>query len=235
MTGWEALCEATWPPLATRRLGPWRLRDGAGGGKRVSAATAEADWTPADIAPAAQAMREMGQAPLFMVRAGEDALDAALDAKGLRIVDPVVAMSAPVADLAAERPPRMSGFAVWPPLAVQCDIWAEGGIGPSRLAVMARVQGPKIALFGRADDRPAATAFVACHGDSAMLHALETRAALRRHGAGRHLMRHAALWAGAQGAATLWILVTRANAAARGLYASLGMAESGSYHYRIED
>jgi N-acetylglutamate synthase len=31
--------EATWPPAATTRLGPWLLRDGKGGGKRVSAAT----------------------------------------------------------------------------------------------------------------------------------------------------------------------------------------------------
>jgi N-acetylglutamate synthase len=42
--------EATWPPAARHRAGPWVLRDGAGGGKRVSAATAEGPVTAADLA-----------------------------------------------------------------------------------------------------------------------------------------------------------------------------------------
>ena len=35
----EAALEATWPPARAWTVGPWRIRDGAGGGKRVSAAT----------------------------------------------------------------------------------------------------------------------------------------------------------------------------------------------------
>ena len=34
----HAVAEATWPPAATQTLGPVTLRDGKGGGKRVSAA-----------------------------------------------------------------------------------------------------------------------------------------------------------------------------------------------------
>ena len=37
------VCEATWPPAAKTALGAWIIRDGQGGGNRVSAAT-EA-WT----------------------------------------------------------------------------------------------------------------------------------------------------------------------------------------------
>ena len=48
--------EATWPAASVVRLGPWAIRDGKGGGKRVSAATAETAWQPDDIAQAEGAM-----------------------------------------------------------------------------------------------------------------------------------------------------------------------------------
>ena len=40
-------------------------------------------------------------------------------------------------------------------------------------------------------------------------------------------------WGAAQGAGTLAVAVTRANAPARGLYASLGLTDVGQYHYRV--
>ena len=43
----------------------------------------------------------------------------------------------------------------------------------------------------------------------------------------------AAAWAAAEGAATLALAVTRANAPARALYARLGLAEAAAYHYRV--
>ena len=39
--------QATWPPLVTKSLGPWLIRTGAGGGKRVSAASAAGACTAA--------------------------------------------------------------------------------------------------------------------------------------------------------------------------------------------
>ena len=55
----------------------------------------------------------------------------------------------------------MAAFAHWPPLAIACDLWAEGGIGPARLAVMDRVEGAKSVILGRANDRASGVAFVA--------------------------------------------------------------------------
>ena len=52
--------EATWPPHATHRQGPWLIREGAGGGKRVSAASVEGDWHEADLAEAEEAMLALG-------------------------------------------------------------------------------------------------------------------------------------------------------------------------------
>ena len=219
--------EATWPPVGRSQLGPFTLRDGAGGGKRVSAATCDGPFTEADLAALESAMAD----PLVLIRAGDTALDAALDARGWRIVDPVVAYAAPVADLTAELP-FLTAFPHWPPLEVALSLWDEGGIGPARITVMDRVTGPKAAILGRSGDRPAGVAFVACNGAEAMVHALEVRDSQRRQGLGRHLLHAAANWAATQGATRLSLVVTRQNAAARALYARLGMQEVGQYHYR---
>ena len=41
--------DATWPAAARQVIDPWIIRDGQEGGKRVSAATPNSDWTQADI------------------------------------------------------------------------------------------------------------------------------------------------------------------------------------------
>jgi ribosomal protein S18 acetylase RimI-like enzyme len=99
--------------------------------------------------------------------------------------------------------------------------------------VRARAAEPRSFLLGRLDDRPAGCAFVAVHGDVAMLHAVEVAPLARRNGLGARMTRAAAVWAQARGAATLALAVTRANAPALALYRGLGMAEAGAYHYRL--
>ncbi len=221
-----AALEATWPPAASRRLGPWRLRDGAGGGKRVSAATAEGAWTPADIDAAEAAMPD----PLFMIRPEDAALDRALDDRGYARIDPVVAYAAAVSGAAPL--PVLRTFPHWPPLQIALDLWAEGHIGPARIAVMQRAAGPKTAILARHADRATGVAFVAVHDRTAMLHALEVTSSHRRHGSGRTILAAAAIWARDNGADTLALVVTEANQPARALYASQGMQVVGQYHYR---
>jgi ribosomal protein S18 acetylase RimI-like enzyme len=221
--------EATWPPAKAWSMGPFTCRDGAKGGKRVSAASCEGDFDGQELDAAIAAMDE----PLFVIREGQAALDAALDARGWHLIEPVVAYAAPVAQLTAELP-RLAAFPHWPPLEVAASIWAEGGIGPTRLAVMHRVAGAKAALLARVSDRPAGAAFVACHGSHAMLHALEVRPALRRKGVGQTLLHAAANWASEEGASHLSLVVTRQNTAALALYARLGMETVGQYHYRMK-
>jgi N-acetylglutamate synthase len=227
------LLDATWPAASVQHIGPWLIRQGQGGGSRVSAATAMSPVRAEDRVIAEQAMQDLGQTPLFMIRPGDDALEADLAAAGYVVKDPVLAYAAPVTTLAARDLPTKTAFRSWPPLALQADIWADAGIGPARLAIMDRVVGPKASFLGRVQDHPAGCAFVACHGPQAMLHALEVVPAFRRHGLGRHLMIAAARWARDQGAETLALAVTRANRAAIALYTSLGMEVVGQYHYRI--
>jgi ribosomal protein S18 acetylase RimI-like enzyme len=220
--------EATWPPARAWRAGAFTFRDGAGGGKRVSAAICEGDWSQSDLA-----RLEASAQPLVMIRPVDAELDAALEARGWRVVDPVVAYAAPVAALTAELP-SLAAFAHWPPLAIAATIWAEGGIGPARLAVMERVRGARAAILARHEDRPSGAAFIACHGAEAMLHALEVRPPQRRKGVGQTLLRAAANWAGTQGCDRLSLVVTERNVAARALYARLGMQVVGQYHYRMK-
>ena len=224
--------EATWPPARVHRVGPWLIREGAGGGQRVSAASAAGDWTEADIPQAEAAMEALGQKRLWLIREGDVDLDAALAARGYRLNDPVVAYAAPMAQVAGEISP-MAAFAHWPPLAITREIWAEGGIGLARIAVMERVVGRKTAILGRTDDTPAGAAFVALAGDCAMLHALEVRPGLRRQGSAHNMLRAAANWAQDQGATTFSLVVTEANAPARALYERAGMLPVGRYHYRV--
>lgn len=224
--------EATWPPAAIRRLGPWILRDGQGGGKRVSAASLDGPFDPAAIACAEGAMLAAGLRPLFQLDPSQPALDAALVARGYALVDPVVIYAADLSDLPQDLPPGMTSFPHWPPLGIAADLWAEGGIGPERLAVMHRATGPKTAILGRSRDRAAGVVFVALHGPVAMLHALEVTAPARRRGTGRSLLAAAAHWARGVGAGSLSLAVTTANAPARALYASFGLRAVGHYHYR---
>lgn len=233
MTDLAALAERTWPPAATHAVGPWLIREGRGGGQRVSAGSPLGAWQDSDIPLAEAAMQNLGQAPIFVIWPQDATLDAALEAKGYRKHDPVVIYQGDTAELAAVEPPFLSSFAHWPPLGIARALWAEGGVGPARLAVMDRVTLAKTAILGRTGDRAAGVAFVAATGNSAMLHALEVSPALRRQGTAHNILRSAARWSLDQGATQLYLLVTEANSNARHLYTSLGMSVVGQYHYRV--
>lgn len=232
-----AAITATWPPEETRHQGPFTLCRSQGGGNRVRAARLagpDASVGQGEIATAAGWMQAQDQPVRFMVLDSQPRLDAALAGAGYVVRDPTLILGGLSADLAVA-PPPVTVFEVWPPLAIQTEIWTEGGIGADRRAIMARAPEPKVSLFGRINDRPAAAAFVAVSGDIAMLHALEVSPEARRHGLARHMVGAAADWALRNAAPLLCVLVTRANTAARGLYASVGMQQWGGYHYRAPD
>ncbi len=230
-----AALDATWPAAAKKTVGPFTIRDGQGGGKRVSAATLDgAEATDTQIDAAEDAMRTLGQTPLFMIRPGDEALDKALADRGYEVVDPTRFYAAPAEEIAALPKAKNDVKTIhgWGPLAFMKELWREGGIGPERVAVMDRACDPKTGLLGRLDNSPGGTAFVAVDGDVAMLHALEVRKSSRRSGVGRGTTIDAAQWALKQGATTLALACTEANEAANALYSGMGMAHVGGYHYR---
>lgn len=225
------VCEGTWPPARVWAEGPWTLRDGAGGGKRVSATTARGAVTDGDIPSAEAAMRAVGQRPLFMIRAGDDALDAVLDARGYDLIDEVVLYVAPVETLMDQPIPRVTCFTIWEPLAIMAEIWATDGIGPARLDVMARAQ-IKTGILARWNEKPAGVGFAAVHGGIAMVHGVVVLPHQRQQGVAQWMMRAAAFWAHAQGAAYLSVLCVTANGPANALYTKMGFTRAGTYHYR---
>lgn len=219
---------ATWPAAEFGEAGGFRLRRGAGAGNRTSAATLEA--SAGDIAAAEAGMRGWGQRPLFMIRPGDEALDAELEARGYAVHDASLVLAARCDALGAGDPERASVGDML--LRIVADVWADGGIGPERLAVMARAPGPKAYLLGRTDDFVVGAGFVAGSGGVAVLHALEVAPKARRQGVGTAMTLSAAGWAAEHGMDRLLLAVTRANADARAVYGRLGFTEAATYHYR---
>ena len=228
-----AAVDATWPPAAAVRIGPWTIRDGQGGGKRVSAATAETEVAGDDLALAEEQMQALGQPPLFMIRAGEERLDTLLAARGYVVVDPVRLMVMPVAGLTDKPVPPVTAFEIREPLAIMAEIWEAGGIGPARLRVMGRARNGTGILL-RWNEKPAGTGFVAHSGNIAMVHAVEVLEHQRRQGVAAWIMRAAAFWAERQGADQMAVLCTEANSAANALYSALGFEPVAQYHYRMK-
>lgn len=227
--------EDTWPAADHADAGGFRVGRGLGAGGRVSSARAAGPWVPGDIAAAEAVHRAWNQPPVFRVPDGDAALTDALHDAGYRRDTPTAIMAAPVSVLADRPIPSLKTFAVWPPLAIQRDIWAAGNIGPARQAVMERVTGPRISVLGRVDDRAAGAAFAALCGDVAMVHAVEVLAPFRRRGLAGWMMRQAALWAQEEGATRIALAVSRANAAARAAWDGLGFAEVAGYAYFRRD
>lgn len=176
-------------------------------------------------------MGKLGQPPLFMIRKGEDALDDLLKARNYACVDPVVMYTLPVARLTDVPIPRVTAFHLWEPLAIMREIWAAGGVGPARLAVMARAR-TKTAILSRWKEKPGGVAFAAVHDGVCMVHAVEVLHHQRSQGVAQWMMRAAAFWAQSQGATQMAVLCTEANAPANRLYQALGFAPAGGYHYR---
>ncbi|MEP5728871.1 MAG: GNAT family N-acetyltransferase [Sulfitobacter sp.] len=223
--------DRTWPAARCWTSGQWTLRDGQGGGKRVSAATANGDVTKADIAIAEAAMMQIGQAPLFMIREDEEELDALLAEHGYEVIDPVILYSLPLAKLTDVAIPRVTAFHIWEPLAIMREIWASGGIGPERLEVMARAA-VKTAIFARWNEKPGGVGFAAMADDLCMVHAVEVPPHQRRQGVAQWIMRRAAFWAESQGARHMAVLCVEDNLGANALYRGLGFVPSARYHYR---
>ena len=224
-------CDHTWPAARRFTVGNWTLREGQGGGKRVSAATALGPVDSDDILQAETAMRAMGQQPLFMIRQGDDVLDALLETQGYAIIDPVILYTLPIAQLTDVPIPRVTAFTIWEPLAIMTEIWARGGIGAERLDVMARAR-VKTGVLARWNEKPACVAFAGVHENVCMVHAVEVLPHQRRQGVAEWLMRAAAYWGQTEGATHLAVLCVAQNIGANAFYRSLGFAATGRYHYR---
>lgn len=227
--------ETTWPAAETVDHGALRSGRGQGAGGRVSSTRSLSDdWHPDDIAAAETVHQGWGQRPMFRLADDDARLRAALLAHGYRSETPTAILAGACAALAAPVP-RLTTFAIWPPLAIQQDLWAAGNVDAARQAVMARVPLAKTAILGRLNDRAAGAAFVAVDGPVAMIHAVEVAPGFRRQGLAGWMVRTAASWALDQGADRLALAVSRDNTGARASYDRLGFREIAGYSYWVRD
>lgn len=231
--GLAAAFEASWPAAEQARAGGFLVGRGLGGGGRVSSARVVGLWRAEDIDEAARIHAGWDQPPMFRVSDRDQALIEELDQRGYAREIPTAILQIDCARLTDRPIPPVTTFCVWPPMAIQREIWTAGGIGPERQAVMARVAVPRTAILGRIDDRAAAAAFVAAHAGVAMIHALEVVPARRRQGLAGWVLRQAAHWAVENGAGRLGLAVSRANTTARALYDRLGFLEAEGYAYYV--
>ena len=166
------VCDAldvTWPAAFKSTVPGFSIREGKGGGQRVSAATTIGSFHTTQIGPAENAMRALGQDPLFMVRPGDGLMATHLEELGYVKKDTTLLYAIPTTEIAATKPPPITSFQVWPPLAAQREVWAEGGTHAARLAIMKRADCPKTTFLGRVNDRPAASAFAGVAHNCTML------------------------------------------------------------------
>lgn len=225
--------DVTWPAEKFLEIPKWKLRRSAKGGKRVSAATAIGAPDISDIKLAENKMVQWHQDKLFMIKKNEIILDEALSASGYRVIDPTNIWSISSKNLSIQKTLPVKAFTIFPPLAIQRELWRANHIPPSRIEIMDRVKTHKTTIFGRINARPAASAFVAVSNKFAMVHALVVDKKCRRQGMGKFVMQKVGSWAYQMGAESVVALCTEKNCSANILYKSLGMQVIGKYHYRV--
>ena len=225
--------DLTWPAEEFLELPEWKLRRSLKGGKRVSAATLIKKSGIPNIKFVENTLADWCQDKLFMIKAGENSLDEALKSRGYCIVDPTNIWSISAEALSAQQIPFVTAFSIFPPLAIQREIWKTNGIGASRIEIMNRVKKPRTTIFGRTNAKPAASAFVAVANKIAMVHALIVEHKYQRQGVGTFVMQKVGAWAHQQGAESVAVLCTKQNQSANNFYKTLGMRVIGEYHYRL--
>ena len=225
--------DLTWPAEEFLEVPKWKLRKSIKGGKRVSAATTIGECCVSDIQFVENTLAEWRQDKLFMIKAGEKSLDEALKKRGYYIVDPTNIWSISSKALSILEVPPVTTFSIFPPLAIQRELWIANGIDTSRIEIMDRVKTPKTTIFGRINGKPAASAFVAVANKIAMVHALIVDHKCQRQGMGKFVMQKVGAWANQQGAENVVVLCTKQNQSANNFYKILGMQVIGEYHYRL--
>ena len=149
------------------------------------------------------------------------------------MIDPTNIWSISSKTLSIEKIPPVTAFSIFPPLAIQRELWIANGIDASRIEIMDRVKTPKTTIFGRINAKPAASAFVAIANKMAMVHALIVDHKCQRQGMGKFVMQKVGAWAHQLGAESVIVLCPKKNQSANNFYKSLGMHVIGEYHYRL--
>ncbi|MBO2438421.1 GNAT family N-acetyltransferase [Actinomadura nitritigenes] len=229
----DGLVAAAWPARSVQDIGGWLLRHADGVTKRANSVLpldAPQDLDAA-LARAELFYGERGLPAVFSLseRARPEGLDAVLEARGYEIVDPTLAMAAPIAgpyerdgvEIASE--PSPGWLDVW---------WAVDGRYDHQLPVATEILTGVPAGYASLDG--VAVGRGVPQGEWLGIYAMAVAPEARRRGLGRRVLRALLGWGREQGCERAYLVVVERNAAARAMYAAEGFTESGGYHYRVK-
>ncbi len=234
----ERAAVRAWPAVETRDVDGWLWRYSGGGSQRANSVSA-LHYRGTDVARTIDEIerlyRSHGAPVRFQVGfpiSEPDDRDAHLAARGYVIHDQVTTLVKPVdavslpTDVMLDDEPSQQWMAVY-----LSNISLDRR--PFAAAIIERVPSPRIFAEVRREGETIATALGVLHESAVIAECVGTTASARRRGAASAVMRALESWAVAQGARTIGLQAVTKNLPAQGLYAALGYAAAGTYHYRF--
>ncbi|WP_436761941.1 GNAT family N-acetyltransferase [Streptosporangium sp. V21-05] len=234
----DRLVDQAWPALQRVDAGGWTLRAADGVTKRANSVLplGEPDDLLAGIEGAEKFYADRGLPCVFSVGGGATpGLDAALEARGYRVVDPTLIMTArlvsgePGGPGEAEEKVELAEA----PSQAWLDAWwsVDGRFGGDGLATAARILTGVPAVYASLGGEAVGRGVV--QGEWFGVYSMAVLPHARRRGHGRDVLRALLSHARAQGTQRAYLVVVESNTAARALYERQGFTVAGRYHYRV--
>lgn len=235
----EEACMAAWPAPRELLLDGWLLRAAGGTVRRPNSVNPLRGGAgdPGAVLPFAEAVYgALGQTPLFRVLSITGGMDEVLARHGYAAEGETATLYGDIAGFAIpqDNPADLSAEpdADW--LDARARLSAVDD-AESRIfaAMLDSILVPKVFATSRAEGKVAAVAYGTLCNGLAVVESVVTDQAKRRQGHGRRAVGRLLQWAKDQGATAACLQVVADNAAAVGLYRSLGFTtELHRYHYR---
>ncbi|MGV9308325.1 GNAT family N-acetyltransferase [Nonomuraea sp. NPDC003727] len=227
----DLLMDRAWPALERVELDGWTLRHAEGVTKRANSVLVTG--MPADLGGALETAEAFyagrGLPAVFSIGSRATDLDAVLEERGYRVVDPVHSMvartplGAPAHEVRVESAPWQGWLESW---------WAVDGRYGDGLEAAAKICAGVPAWYAAVEEDGVALAVGrgVPQGDTLGVYCMATLPRARRRGLARSVLRALVRHAGS---ASAYLVVTAANETAAAFYRGEGFEIHGGYHYRV--
>jgi GNAT superfamily N-acetyltransferase len=234
----------TWPAAEVVPLAGWTLRFSKGYGHRPNSVAAFAftgDDVERAIGEAEALYRRRNLTPMFQIAAAVEPADLArvLTRRGYRAITPSLVCVAQ-AETVRERCSSAGGGQLSFAANADFDGLVVAGShspedGRERLEVLSRIAVPLVRVTILEGGIGVACGTGGAADGLVGINLMRTHPDYRRRGFGRQVLGAIAAWALAQGIATLYLSVEKANAPARALYDGAGFERAYDYSYYVRD
>ncbi|WP_329429213.1 GNAT family N-acetyltransferase [Streptosporangium sp. NBC_01495] len=236
----DRLVDQAWPALHRVDAGGWTLRAADGVTKRANSVLplGEPEDLEAAVEGAEKFYADRGLPCVFSVGGGAaPGLDASLGARGYRVVDPTLIMTARLSP-GDGGPEGRRGHGEKVELAeapsqAWLDAWwsVDGRFGGDGLVTAARILTGVPAVYASLGREAVGRGVI--QGEWFGIYSMAVMPHARRRGHGRKVLRALLSHARAQGTQRAYLVVVESNTAARALYERQGFTVAGRYHYRV--